>query len=215
VKISYNLTVAGIKKDRRLMMERHKIGWVFLLSSGIISLTGTGALADKKNDIIASTDASHCHTSLERFCLLLEVRSKQRAHQAYYKNLYRQIRDFLDKNLPISRSQINASQLDKCENLLNVIQDIVGTQGGSVDLAPLPGYSSPRGGKRTTPALETAQRPLRIRSIRYTTDESLVLDVKTVDKEEEGEEPYEFKTSRSASHLPSIRNPDKKMEERE
>jgi hypothetical protein len=194
-------------------MKRHKIAWVSLLSSGIISLTGAGALAEKKNDVLVSTDAAYCHTSLERFCLLLEARSKERIHQAYYKNLYRQIRDFLDKNLPASSSQLNASQLDKCENLLNVIQGIVGRQGGYTDLAPMPDYSRPWGGKRTKPALETAQRPLRVRSIRYTTEESLMRDVKEVDKE--AEEPYEFKTSGPGSRLSGIRNPDKKMEERE
>jgi hypothetical protein len=40
-----------------------------------------------------------------------------------------------------------------------------------------------------------------------------MFDVKEVDKE--AEEPYEFKMSGPGSRLSGIRNPDKKMEERE
>lgn len=143
-------------------MKRHKRGWVLLLAPGIVSLMGTGVLADKKSDSgtagAALSDEARCKASLQRFSLHLEQRS-----QPYCRDLYQQIQDFLKA----WEAPVSPSQLDKCENFLSIIE-CIGVHAESGDLAPMPAPSGAQGGlqgtKVTKPALETdPRRPL----IRY------------------------------------------------
>jgi len=154
-------------------MRCHKIPRAFLLVWGGISLAGPGVLAKAENHssvpLGSSNDAQRCKASLQRFSIQLKQHG-----QPYCKDLYQKIESFLQ----IPDFPANPSQLDQCENFLNVIQSI-GGHAGSEDLAPMPEYSGGQRGGLTKPTLKTGrEKPL---SIRYETHD---FDFK---KKEEGE----------------------------
>lgn len=188
-------------------MKRYKIGWILVLLLGVISLMSPSVLADKKNHPVTSGEVLHCKTTLKRFCLRLEACSKQPTNQAYYENLYQQTQDFLST---LEAFPPNSSQIDKCENFLKVIQDIIGSRGVATDLAPMPNCSTSHRGKLTKPVLETApKRPLGkpIQSIRYEYDNPA--SKRTIETAEEAEEAVgdELKLiSSSAPRLSRTRN---------
>lgn len=147
------------------MKNRVGIQWVLLLLLGMMPFISLRVLADNKKTV-ATADMMRCKASLRQFGLHLEEQSKQRANQAYYGNLYQQTHDFLQTLEGIS---LNSSQLNKCENLLKVIQKIVGIRGTALELGPLP-HAPRMPGKLTSPLLETMKRTMR-KSIRYVVEE--------------------------------------------
>ncbi len=176
----------GLTKDKTSMVRPNRMGWGSALFIGVIFLISSGVLADK-GSLSSSSQFLQCQTSLKRFCLHLENCSKTRINQPYYENLYNQTQDFLKtlENLPSSSSQLD--QLVKCENLLKVVQDVIGHHhAGAPDLAPMPAYSNPNGGTLTNPVLETIpKRPLRrVHHVQYEYDNaSLKQSTKEVDEE--------------------------------
>lgn len=191
------------------MTKRHKIRWISVLFMGVYFLMSSGVLAEvlrssKEGKIL------ECQTALEKFSLRLEERSRGRPYQTYYANLYRQTQDFLTrlKDLP-------TSSLDKCQNYLNVVQDIVGHHG--VDLGPLPRYSGQQyGGRLTQPILTTVpKKELRnarkeLRNVRYEYAERAksTQEKKRIGEEEDLEElPFApspiRRSSKTGNHLAS------------
>ena len=175
--------------------------WFLSFLLAITSVGDLGALAGKEGHPALSKEALRCKTSLEQFRLRLKVYSKQE-NLPYYKDLYQQVQIFLGA----VGDPVRSFQLDKCENLLNAIQDIIGlfperTRVGPAELAPMPTeYSSPHEGKLTNPTLETIpKRPLRsVRSmsIHYRYDDL------EFDKKEKGEEPDDFQLTSTSTSAP-------------
>lgn len=167
------------------MARCHKTSWISVLFIGVSLLMSSDGLAE----VLRSSKGSkilECQTALEQFSLRLEERSRGRPHQTYYAHLYRQTQDFLTglKNLPTSSP---TSSLDKCQNYLNVVQDIVGRHGA--DLAPLPRYSRQQyGGRLTQPILRTVPKR-ELRNVRYEYAERIK---STKEKQEIGEEEEDF-----------------------
>lgn len=187
-------------------MKRYKIGWILVLFLGMISLMSPCILADKKKHSVASEEALHCKTSLKRFCLRLEACSKQRTNQAYYENLYQQTQDFLNT---LEAFPPSSSQIDKCENFLKVIQDIIGSHGVATDLAPMPNSSIPHRGKLTKPVLETAPKRPLCQSVKYEYDDPA--SKRTIETAEEAEEVDEFKLV-SRTRKPHVSEETKEIE---
>jgi len=150
------------------MVKCHKDGWMSaLVFIGVVFLMCPGIFAENANSALVN-QFSMCQNSLKHFSLHLEKCSKVRPNQAYYEDLYNQTQEFLSA---IETIPTNSSQLSRCENLLRVVQDIVGSHKGNPDLAPMPLYSTPSRGKLTNSILETsARRPMR-KHVQYMYDD--------------------------------------------
>jgi hypothetical protein len=151
------------------MVKYQKNGWMpALLFVGVAFLMSQGVLAEN-DDSVSVSQLFQCQNSIKQYSLQLEKWSKIRSNQPYYEDLYNQTREFLDGKETISA---DSSQLVRCENLLKVVQDIVGRHKGSTNLAPMPQYSTPSRGKLTKGVLETgARRPMR-KHVEYMYDSS-------------------------------------------
>jgi hypothetical protein len=180
----------NLKKIKVLMAKCHKIRWIPALFRGAFLLLAPIMISSVLAEVLHSAPDSkilECQTALEKFSFRLEERSRGRPHQAYYANLYRQTQDFLAslKNFP-------TPPLDKCQNYLNVVQDIVGGQGA--DLGPLPRHSGQRyGGRLTQPILKTIPKR-ELRNIRYEYAERArsAKEKKQIGEEEEDLEEVSF-----------------------
>jgi hypothetical protein len=187
------------------MARCHKTSWISVLFIGVFFLMSSGILAE----VLHSSKSSkilECQTALEKFSLRLEERSRGRPNQTYYANLYRQAQDFLTglKNFSTSSP---ASSLDKCQNYLNVVQDIVGRHGA--DLAPLPGYSSRQYGGRLTQSILRTVPKRELRNVRYEYAERVkaAKEKQEIGEEEEDLEELPFapsptrRSSKTGNHL--------------
>jgi hypothetical protein len=123
------------------------IGLAFLLNSSAFAETHSHG---------SSSQFLQCQTSLKRFSLHLEKRKTQ-SNQPYYEDLYKQTQYFLNNLVNIPDSP---SQLARCENLLKVLQDIVGNPPPTSDLGPMPNNANATSGKLTPSALEAWRRPI-------------------------------------------------------
>lgn len=164
------------------MGKRHKIRLIPVLFIGslfLVASTAWGEVLQSPRD----SKILECQTALENFFLRLQERSQMdshgRAYQAYYKNLYRQTQEFLAnlKNFP-------SSSPDKCQNYLNVIQDIVGRH--SADLGPVPGHAGQECRVQLTKSLKTIPKR-ELRNVRYEYAERVKVskEKKAIGEEEE------------------------------
>lgn len=195
------------------MVKLLRVRWLTVLM-GIGSLIGSAVSADKSR-LAPSNEFLHCQTSLKRFCRHLEECSKTR-NEVYYENLYNQTQNLLNsfENLPTN----SAADLNRCENYLRVIQDIVGQHSLSSDLGPMPTDSTSYNGKLTMPALEARRRPLSKHvHVKYVCEDQAMRkrkDNKENDVEDERtEELNDFSLiSRSNPHTSRIRREPKELE---
>jgi hypothetical protein len=192
------------------MVKCHKIRWISVLFAASLLLTvhnAWGEVLKSPRDI----KILECQTALEKFSLRLEQRARQgsqrdsqgRPHQAYYGNLYRQTQEFLAslKNFP-------SSSPDKCQNYLNVVQDIVGHHGA--DLGALPGQSGQQYRGQLTKSLKAIPKR-ELRNVRYEYAERAKskAEKKAIGEEEEDLEELSFsptpirQSSKSGKHLAS------------
>ena len=188
------------------MVKCHKIRWIPVLFIGslfLVAPTAWGEVLQSPRD----SKVLECWTALEKFSLRLQERSRGdsqgRPYQAYYGNLYRQTQEFLAnlKNFP-------SSSPDKCQNCLNVIQDIVGRH--SADLGAMPGQSRQQYRGQLTKSLKTIPKR-ELRNVRYEYAERVKAskEKKAVGEEEEELEELSFsptpirRSSKSGKHLTS------------
>lgn len=154
-------------------------------------------MAAKKHPLLLS-QVEQCETSLKKFHIRLED-LRSRNNQVYYENLYQQVQDYLKKMRAVSS---DPSQLERCENLLKSIHDIIGSH--PADLGPVPAYVTPTNGKLTKPGLETAASRRNMRkSIQYECSDRTFRRQKDEAQEmEEVEEGNEFLLTSGLSRLP-------------
>jgi hypothetical protein len=150
---------------------------------------------------------SQCQHSLKRFNTHLEKCSKTRSAQPYYEALFKQMQEFLS----MTSVPTNSSQVAKCENLLKVIQDIVGTHHEGPDLEPMPACPTPSQGKLTNSVLDTgSRRPLR-KNIQYVYNEGTQKKIKVSEESEEpkkeGEEEHYLTSKSTRPSTPSKLDP--------
>jgi len=182
------------------MAKYHRISWSSVFFIGTLFLISPSVLAE----IFHPSNESgivECQTALEKFSLRLEERSRGRPQQTYYANLYRQTQDFL-----ASLKTFPTPSLDKCQNFLNVVRDIVG-----VDLDPMPHYSGQQDeGHLAKPILKTSPKR-ELRSVRYEYTERVKPTQEKKGMGEEGEDfeelpfspPPTRRSSKIGNHIPS------------
>lgn len=174
----------AVQKRKKIESRmQHKYGFMsFLIGMGLIFFFSAYAEAETLNSDPLN-QFSQCQNSLKRFSLHLEKCSKTRSTQPYYEALFIQMQEFLS----MTSVSANSSQVAKCENLLKVIQDIVGTHHEGPDLEPMPACPTTSRGKLTNSVLDTgSRRPLR-KNIQYVYNEEGTL--KRRKASEETEEP--------------------------
>lgn len=183
-----------------LLMERFiKASFLSLLIIVSGSLPGIA----KAQKPLLSRQFLKCQTTLEHFRSRLGKKTKGETNQPYYENLYKQTEGFLNT---IKEVPINAVQLDKCENLLTALQEIVGKQGTEgAELAPVPFSPKQRGGSLSAPVLETTpRRPLRKKGVQRKHIEYVDYDPASRLKKE-GDEELEEMDRFHVSSTPNLR----------
>jgi hypothetical protein len=209
--IGFQVSNMNFKEERELMVKYHKISWILAPFIGslllILAPTALGEVLKSPRD----SKILECQTALEKFSLRLQERSRGdsqkgsqgRPSHAYYGNLYRQTQEFLAslKNFP-------SSSPDKCQNYLNVVQDIVGSH--SADLGSMPGHSGQQYRGQLTKSLKTIPKR-ELRNVRYEYAERVKSkeEKKAIGEEEEDLEELSFsptpirQASKSKNHLAS------------
>jgi hypothetical protein len=189
-----------IAEDGFVINKSLRIIKISLLTMGVGGVVCEAVIAEMAHGA-GTTPISQCQSSLERFRSHLANRTKSQNGQPYYESLYRQIDLFLNalKDVPL-----NSAQLNKCENLLDALREIVGSHGIEADLAPMPIYSNPQGGTLSTPAPERSLRKVVRKHIQYE-DANPALKHIVVDDEEEGEALEPLKEPNGHAGLPHKR----------
>lgn len=149
---------------------------VLVLGSGLILVSSS--LANSHSGSFPYF--SRCKTTLEGY---RDHISNQTDDFPYYESLLKQISLFLDTTKGIST---DSSHLDRCEQLITALQEIVGTHV-QADLVPMPAHTAPLGGSAIASPTKGPKRPLRkiIRNhIQYEDDTPFLKNV-SLDEEEE------------------------------
>jgi hypothetical protein len=174
-----------------------KIVWLLAAFCGITCALSSSVLAAKAHPEVLN-QVVQCETSLKKFCTRLQD-LRTRNNQVYYENLYQQVQDYLKKIRALSA---DPSHLERCENLLKSVHDIIGSHPS--DLGSMPVYISPANGKLTKPGLETAASRRNMRkSIQFECSDRAFRRQKDATHEmEEGDEGNEFLLTSGSSRLP-------------